>query len=107
MSTFEQAVLYKNIHLAHVMESSRLLFDKPLSIGQVSFAAKKKVESDVLMIGDAAVGLAEFRIAAIAAVGLTPNAIACKSLCSIVLAAADDLLGISRVQSQTCELDGG
>lgn len=54
VSAFEQAVLCKNPHLAHILESSRLLFDKPISIGQVSFASRKKVESDVLMVGDAA-----------------------------------------------------
>lgn len=54
VGAFEQAVLCRNPHLAHILESSRLVFDKPLSIGQVSFATKKKVESEVLMVGDAA-----------------------------------------------------
>jgi flavin-dependent dehydrogenase len=51
---YQQNVLYKNKHLKSVFESSTLLFDKPLTISQISFDKKHPVENHILMIGDTA-----------------------------------------------------
>lgn len=51
---YQQNVLYKNIHLKSVFENSSLLFDKPLTISQISFEKKQPVENHMLMIGDTA-----------------------------------------------------
>lgn len=51
---FQSKVLYKNPHLKAVFENCELLFEKPLTISQISFEKKEAVESHVLMIGDTA-----------------------------------------------------
>ncbi|TDO73189.1 flavin-dependent dehydrogenase [Flavobacterium chryseum] len=51
---YQQNVLYKNKHLKNVFENSTLLFDKPLTISQISFDKKQAVENHILMIGDTA-----------------------------------------------------
>ncbi|OIV40434.1 NAD(P)/FAD-dependent oxidoreductase [Flavobacterium johnsoniae] len=51
---YQQHVLYKNKHLKSVFENSTLLFDKPLTISQISFDKKQAVENHILMIGDTA-----------------------------------------------------
>ena len=51
---YQQNVLYKNQHLKFVFENSTLLFDKPLTISQISFDKKKAVENHIIMIGDTA-----------------------------------------------------
>lgn len=49
----EQTVLQKNPLLRKVFQESRILYDAPLTISQVSFEQKSQVENHVLMIGDA------------------------------------------------------
>jgi menaquinone-9 beta-reductase len=49
-----EGVLYRNPHLKTIFEQSRPLFERPLSISQVSFSAKKKVDRHILMTGDTA-----------------------------------------------------
>lgn len=51
---YQRNVLYENKHLKNVLENSTLLFDKPLTISQISFDKKKPVENHILMIGDTA-----------------------------------------------------
>ena len=51
---YQQNVLYKNKHLKSIFENSQLLFDKPLTISQISFDKKQAVENHILMIGDTA-----------------------------------------------------
>nr|WP_294932695.1 FAD-dependent oxidoreductase [uncultured Flavobacterium sp.] len=51
---YQKNVLYKNKHIQSVFESSNLLFDKPLTISQISFDKKRPVENHILMIGDSA-----------------------------------------------------
>lgn len=51
---YQKKVLYKNKHLKSVFENSNLLFDKPLTISQISFDKKLPVENNILMIGDSA-----------------------------------------------------
>lgn len=51
---FQKMVLSKNPHLKEIFENCSLIFEKPLSIGQISFDKKATVENHILMIGDTA-----------------------------------------------------
>lgn len=51
---FQHNVLYGNRHLEAVFESNTMLFEKPLTISQVSFDRKEPVENHILMMGDTA-----------------------------------------------------
>lgn len=51
---FEEKVLFKNKELKSIFQHSKLLFDKPLSISQISFASKPLIEDHVIMSGDSA-----------------------------------------------------
>jgi len=51
---YQQNVLYKNIHLKNVFENYQPVFEKPLTISQISFDKKQPVENHILMIGDTA-----------------------------------------------------
>jgi flavin-dependent dehydrogenase len=50
----EERVLSNNPHLKKILNESRKLFAKPVSIAQVSFLPKTQVEDHVLLLGDAA-----------------------------------------------------
>jgi flavin-dependent dehydrogenase len=54
IESFQQEVIYKNPHLKKVFETAVPVFEKPLTISQVSFSNKTTVESHMLMCGDAA-----------------------------------------------------
>ncbi|MEM9362113.1 MAG: NAD(P)/FAD-dependent oxidoreductase [Bacteroidota bacterium] len=54
LKEFEKHVLTKNQVLDHFLESATPVFDKPLSIAQISFDKKDSVENHVLMCGDTA-----------------------------------------------------
>ncbi|MCP1994580.1 NAD(P)/FAD-dependent oxidoreductase [Flavobacterium sp. HSC-61S13] len=54
IADYQQEVLYKNKYLKKVFENSSLLFEKPLTIGQISFDQKSTIENHILMIGDTA-----------------------------------------------------
>jgi flavin-dependent dehydrogenase len=47
-------VVRQNPILHKIFESTTLLFEKPLTISQISFAEKQQVEHHILMIGDTA-----------------------------------------------------
>lgn len=51
---FQEKVLYKNPNLETVFKQSKPLFEIPLTISQISFEDKPKIESHMLMLGDAA-----------------------------------------------------
>jgi flavin-dependent dehydrogenase len=51
---YQRNVLHQNQHLKAVFENGTLLFDKPLTISQISFDKKQPVENHILMIGDTA-----------------------------------------------------
>ena len=51
---FKLNILYKNPYLKEFFENSTQLFDKDLSIAQISFERKSIVEDHILMLGDAA-----------------------------------------------------
>ncbi|MBW8682755.1 NAD(P)/FAD-dependent oxidoreductase [Chitinophaga rhizophila] len=49
-----EAVLYKNPHLKYIFTHCTPLFERPITISQVSFAEKRKVDHHILMTGDTA-----------------------------------------------------
>ncbi|MFN3968066.1 NAD(P)/FAD-dependent oxidoreductase [Flavobacterium sp.] len=51
---YQKEVLEQNLHLKDIFQNSKLLFDKPLTISQISFEQKLPVENHILMIGDTA-----------------------------------------------------
>lgn len=51
---FQSEVVCKNPNLSAIFENSVLLFEKPLTISQISFEKKSTVENHILMIGDTA-----------------------------------------------------
>ena len=51
---FQSKVICKNPILKTIFENCELLFEKPLTISQISFEKKEAVEDHVLMIGDTA-----------------------------------------------------
>lgn len=51
---FQNQIVGKNPHLKKIFESSKMLFESPLTISQVSFDKKRSVENHILMIGDTA-----------------------------------------------------
>ncbi len=51
---YQKSVVSENPHLKVIFEKSKLLFEKPLTISQISFDKKQAVENHILMIGDTA-----------------------------------------------------
>lgn len=51
---YEKNVVSKNPHLKSILENCKPLFEKPLTISQISFEEKKAVDNHMLMIGDTA-----------------------------------------------------
>ena len=49
---YQNKVVLKNPVLKAIVSNMTLLFDKPLTISQISFEKKKAVENHILMIGD-------------------------------------------------------
>lgn len=54
IESFQQQVVYKNPHLKTIFENTVPVFEKPLTISQISFSNKTSVEDHILMCGDAA-----------------------------------------------------
>ncbi|WP_310557492.1 FAD-dependent monooxygenase [Flavobacterium sp.] len=54
INEYQDNILKKNPNLKYFFENSTLLFDKPLTISQISFEQKKSIENHILMIGDTA-----------------------------------------------------
>lgn len=54
IQSFEENVVKKNKFLKNILDKSVLVFDKPLTISQISFSNKNLVENHLLMCGDAA-----------------------------------------------------
>ena len=47
-------MIEKNPNLKSIFESMSLIFEKPITISQISFAEKQTVDNHILMIGDTA-----------------------------------------------------
>ncbi|MBS1933293.1 MAG: NAD(P)/FAD-dependent oxidoreductase [Bacteroidetes bacterium] len=54
IAEMEKNILRRNPFLETIFSSSTFLFEQPVTISQISFERKQKVENHVLMIGDAA-----------------------------------------------------
>lgn len=54
IAEFQSKIVCKNPHLKSIFENCKLLFEKPLTISQISFEKKDTVENHILMIGDTA-----------------------------------------------------
>jgi len=54
IDTFQREIVMKNVHLNKIFTETNPLMDSPLTISQISFANKTKVENHVLMCGDSA-----------------------------------------------------
>lgn len=54
INDFQNFVVKQNPHLNKIFENSKLLFEKQLTISQISFEEKLAVENHILMIGDTA-----------------------------------------------------
>ncbi len=51
---FQEKVVYKNTALKTVFKNASVLFEKPLSISQISFSSKQPVQNHIIMCGDTA-----------------------------------------------------
>jgi flavin-dependent dehydrogenase len=54
ITDFQINVMYQNKNLKTIFKESTLIFEKPLTISQISFEEKKAVENHILMLGDTA-----------------------------------------------------
>lgn len=54
ITNMEKKVLYKNPYLKNIFKNAVMLYKKPVTISQISFAKKTQVEDHVLLCGDAA-----------------------------------------------------
>ena len=51
---FQKQVVFKNQHLKKIFNESISVFEKPLTISQISFETKNPVENHIIMCGDTA-----------------------------------------------------
>ncbi|TXD52810.1 MULTISPECIES: NAD(P)/FAD-dependent oxidoreductase [unclassified Polaribacter] len=51
---FQENVVFKNDFLKKIYQETKPVFDKPLSISQISFETKKPIENHLMMCGDSA-----------------------------------------------------
>lgn len=51
---FQEQVVFKNKHLKKIFQESEAIFEKPLTISQISFQTKSPVENHMIMCGDTA-----------------------------------------------------
>ena len=54
IEAMQKNILFQNPHLREIFSSADVLTSFPITISQISFAPKKKVENGVLMLGDTA-----------------------------------------------------
>jgi flavin-dependent dehydrogenase len=54
IADYQKQVVSKNPRLKAIFENSKILFDKPITISQISFEKKQPVENHILMTGDSA-----------------------------------------------------
>ena len=54
ITDFQEQVVFKNEHLKKIFKDSTPVFEKPLTISQVSFQTKNPIENHIIMCGDTA-----------------------------------------------------
>ncbi len=50
----EKDILFKNVYLKKAFENAAMIYQKPMTISQISFDKKEQVVDHVLMLGDSA-----------------------------------------------------
>jgi flavin-dependent dehydrogenase len=50
----EERILFRNVFIKEAFENAAMLYDKPLTISQISFDRKEQVTDHILMLGDSA-----------------------------------------------------
>jgi flavin-dependent dehydrogenase len=50
----EENILFRNVFIKEAFENAAMIYDKPLTISQISFDKKEQIVDHVLMLGDAA-----------------------------------------------------
>ncbi|MFT5752524.1 MAG: flavin-dependent dehydrogenase [Flavobacteriales bacterium] len=81
VALFQEEILYQNKALKTFFETSTMVFEKPLTISQISFQKKTPVENHICMIGDSA-GL----IHPLCGNGMAMAIHSAKILCEVLLA---------------------
>lgn len=51
---YQEKVISRNPHMKSIFENCNLVFEKPITISQISFDKKQTVENHILMVGDTA-----------------------------------------------------
>jgi menaquinone-9 beta-reductase len=51
---FQENIMFKNKNIESIFKESKIIFEAPLTISQISFEDKPKIENHMLMLGDAA-----------------------------------------------------
>jgi menaquinone-9 beta-reductase len=54
LKKLEEEILFKNPFLKKIFTGAKFLYQQPLTISQISFSTKSKIENHMLLIGDAA-----------------------------------------------------
>uniref|UniRef100_UPI00404A6C00 NAD(P)/FAD-dependent oxidoreductase n=1 Tax=Flavobacterium sp. TaxID=239 RepID=UPI00404A6C00 len=54
IDAFQETIVFKNPHLKAIFQGAKPVFEKPLTISQISFEKKSQVENHILMLGDTA-----------------------------------------------------
>ena len=54
ITAFQEQVVFKNEHLRKIFTESTAVFEKPLTISQISFETKNPIEDHIIMCGDTA-----------------------------------------------------
>lgn len=54
INDFQEHIMFQNPKLKDIFSKATLLFDKPLTISQISFESKNQIENHILMLGDTA-----------------------------------------------------
>ncbi|CAM3936983.1 NAD(P)/FAD-dependent oxidoreductase [Flavobacterium cucumis] len=54
ITDFQENVLYQNKKIKKILKEATLVFDKPITISQISFEDKSKIENHIIMLGDSA-----------------------------------------------------
>ena len=54
IADFQENVVFKNTFLKEIFKNATPIFEKPLSISQISFETKNPIENHIIMCGDAA-----------------------------------------------------
>ena len=83
ISSFQEQVLKKNPKLNKILSESKMVFDEPLAISQISFGEKQKIENHVIMVGDTA-GLIHPLCGNGMAMAINSAKIACDAIADVV-----------------------